>query len=193
MPTLFVTLLFLTMAVLERLLARRRGPHPRLARWGRNLAALALGQLASRACALVLLAPVFAWSARNGYGWRSFVTAPDWLETGVSLLAFDGALYAWHRINHTVPFLWRWHRFHHADVDMDVSTALRFHPVELILSAAFRIPFLLLLGLSPGEAVWFDFAVTCAAIFHHADLDLGAGAGCFPARFELRRVHTSLG
>lgn len=170
-----VTLMFIFLAALERLRVRRSPTHSRWIRWRWNLVAFAFAQIASRACAFVLVTPLLLWSAKNGSGWRGFVDAPDWLKTGVSLVALDGLLYLWHRLNHEVPFLWRWHKFHHADEDMDVSTALRFHPVELVLSAVFHAPFILLLGLSLGEVMVFNVAVTCAAIFHHADLALGSG------------------
>jgi sterol desaturase/sphingolipid hydroxylase (fatty acid hydroxylase superfamily) len=111
--------------------------------------------------ALVVI-PVSAWAAGHGLPWR-----PRWWAgtagLALDLLLLDGLIYWWHRANHEVPLLWRFHRVHHLDRFLDASTAVRFHFGEVALSAAARAGVIVLLAL-----------VLAAAIFHHSNLRLPA-------------------
>lgn len=88
------------------------------------------------------------------------------------LILLDLILYYWHRLNHEVPFLWRFHKFHHADREMDATTALRFHLGEFFFSALFKAMIILLLGIKVHEYVQFELFVTTAALFHHSNIKL---------------------
>lgn len=90
----------------------------------------------------------------------------------LGILALDYTLYLWHRLNHGPAFLWRFHNVHHADLDMDVSTASRFHFGELILSSGFRAGQIVALGIDPVTLVLFETLITSAAQFHHANVRL---------------------
>jgi len=83
---------------------------------------------------------------------------------------FDVWLYFWHMANHRIGFLWRFHRAHHADIAMDTTTALRFHPGELILSTFFRLPVVILLGMSFAQLVLFETLLNLSTLFHHSNL-----------------------
>ncbi len=163
---------FCALALAERTFARRPSVAPWGPRWVANGLYLVAGQGVSIAARMVLLQPAFAWTAQRGSGWRGLVEGPPWLETLVSLVVLDAILYFWHRLNHRVSFLWKWHKAHHLETMMDVSTAVRFHPMELALSALWRAPAVIVLGLTPAELVAFDTAVALAAAFHHANLRL---------------------
>jgi sterol desaturase/sphingolipid hydroxylase (fatty acid hydroxylase superfamily) len=92
----------------------------------------------------------------------------------VIFLVMDYLLYWWHRLNHRLPFLWRFHQVHHADPDMDASTALRFHFGELLLSAAVRVILIFIFGISLPLLLAFDLTVTSVALFHHSNLKLNS-------------------
>lgn len=90
----------------------------------------------------------------------------------LSFLILDYTLYWWHLANHKINFLWRFHQVHHTDFDMDATTALRFHFGELILSSAVRCCLIFMIGLTLKTVLFFDAAVTSAALFHHSNLKL---------------------
>jgi len=92
----------------------------------------------------------------------------------VSLVLLDGVLYAWHRMNHRIPVLWRFHRVHHADPDMDSTTAIRFHFGEFFFSNLYRAGQITLIGVPPEVLGLFELIVTFAAIFHHSNFRLPA-------------------
>lgn len=95
---------------------------------------------------------------------------PDAANLVFVLMLFDIWMYLWHKANHRVRFLWRFHRAHHADTAMDTTTALRFHPVELILSSLVRLPVLVLLGMSFRQLVLFETILNISTLFHHSNL-----------------------
>jgi sterol desaturase/sphingolipid hydroxylase (fatty acid hydroxylase superfamily) len=120
---------------------------------------------------LAVVVPVTVIAAEHGLGWR-----PEWWAgTGgllLDLLILDLWIYAWHRMNHEIPFLWRFHEVHHRDQTLDVSTAVRFHPGEVFLSALVRVPVILALGMPLVSVVVFEALVLMAAAFQHSNLAL---------------------
>jgi len=112
------------------------------------------------------------WAAQAEVGLFNRITAPVWLVWPVSVLALDLVSYGWHRANHAVPFLWRWHQVHHSDPAFSVSTALRFHPGELLLSLPVRLAVVVLLGAPVAAVVLFEVVFTLANAVEHGDIDL---------------------
>jgi sterol desaturase/sphingolipid hydroxylase (fatty acid hydroxylase superfamily) len=90
----------------------------------------------------------------------------------VVFLLFDVWMYYWHMANHRFSFFWLFHRTHHSDIEMDTTTALRFHPGELILSTFIRLPVLVLVGMSFGELALFEVMLNISTLFHHSNLAL---------------------
>jgi sterol desaturase/sphingolipid hydroxylase (fatty acid hydroxylase superfamily) len=88
------------------------------------------------------------------------------------LVLFDLWMYVWHRINHTFSFFWRFHKVHHTDLAMDVTTTLRFHPVEIILSILFRIPIFFVLGISFEELIIYETILQSVILFHHSNINI---------------------
>ena len=91
-----------------------------------------------------------------------------------ALLVLDAFTYFWHRANHRLPFLWRFHRVHHADAKMDVTTASRFHIGEIAMSSVLRMPLLFLTGIRLWELGIFEAAMLLVVQFHHANIGVGA-------------------
>lgn len=102
-------------------------------------------------------------------GLLGYVEIPFVLRMVISFLFLDMLIYFWHRINHRVRFLWLFHRVHHTDTNMDATTALRFHPIEIVLSAFFRLPFLILTGIPLADIFVYEIVLNCSVIFHHSN------------------------
>jgi sterol desaturase/sphingolipid hydroxylase (fatty acid hydroxylase superfamily) len=104
------------------------------------------------------------WGAFNLVGW------PWWLEAALALVLLDLAIYGQHVAMHKVPLLWRLHRVHHADHDMDVTTAVRFHPVEILISALYKVTLVIALGIDPVMVVVYEAMLSTMAVYTHANL-----------------------
>lgn len=147
-------------------------------RWrhaGRNLFVALLNTVAIALLFGAATIGVAMWAESHRIGWLHRWEWPPVAKLIVAVLLLDGWLYLWHRANHAIPFLWRFHRMHHADREMDVTTALRFHLGELTLSAVMRLGLILLLGLTPGQMLVHETLVVVATQFHHANISVG---GC---------------
>jgi len=146
------------------------------ARLGRNAGLWLINVLLS----FLVVVPLTAWAAGGGLAWRP-AWWQGWPGLVLDLLLLDLLIYWWHRFNHEVPFLWRFHEIHHLDRFLDTTTALRFHFGEVLLSAAARAGVVVLLGFPLASVLLFEAVLLGAAIFHHSNLRL-------PPGFERRLV-----
>lgn len=173
---------FIAMALLERAFPKRKLQFSAGSRWTTNLTMVALGALVVRALAwlsTVLAVPLVAvaaadLAARNHWGLLAWSGLPPWAQIVIAVVVLDFAIYLQHVVSHRIPVLWRFHRMHHADVDFDVTTAVRFHPVEIGLSALYKVFWVLALGPPAVAVVLFEGLVNACAMFNHANLDLPA-------------------
>ena len=117
-------------------------------------------------------APLSRLVARRRLGLLPAFRLPAWIEQAAALALMDYTLYLWHRMTHQVPFLWRFHRVHHADLDMDTTTAIRFHLGEFALSAPYRVGQILLIGVGPGALALWQRLTLLEVLFHHSNLRL---------------------
>ena len=137
---------------------------------------LVLGAINSLIIAVVFVAAwvsASVWAEANDFGLLnqlSLLGMPAWAHAVGAILLFDAWTYLWHRMNHRVPFLWRFHRVHHSDTRMDVSTAGRFHVGEIIFSSALRIPLIVLLGVYAWELLLYETIMFAVVQFHHANI-----------------------
>ncbi|HKK35136.1 MAG TPA: sterol desaturase family protein [Paracoccaceae bacterium] len=187
---------FAVMAAWELFGPARRLVAPKPRRWLTNWTIVALDTVIVR-----LLFPAAAVgaaldAAAQGWGLLNVLDAPYWLAFLVSLLALDLAIWAQHLVFHKVPLLWRLHRVHHADRDVDVSTAIRFHPVEIALSMVIKIGVVYVLGAPALAVVVFEVILNGCAMFNHANIRLPAVAER-PLRWllitpDLHRIHHSV-
>ncbi len=170
--------LFAVFATLEAFAPRRERVQTRKARWFTNLSITVLDTLALRALALAL--PFLAVGAaldagRMGWGLFNQLGWPVWIEVVLAILLLDFAIWAQHLVTHKVPLFWRFHRVHHADRDFDVTTALRFHPVEILASMLLKIGLVYLLGPAAVAVVLFEIILNGTALFNHSNLRLPLG------------------
>jgi sterol desaturase/sphingolipid hydroxylase (fatty acid hydroxylase superfamily) len=121
----------------------------------------------------VITATVAGWTEANRYGLLPTLGLAGPARFALALVLLDGWMYVWHRANHTIPFLWRFHRMHHSDRHMDVTTATRFHLGEHIGAAVLRLGLIPLLGFELWNLVVYDTLVIAVTQFHHADISLG--------------------
>ncbi|WP_375230015.1 sterol desaturase family protein [Roseobacter sp. S98] len=191
--------LFAVLALLEKLAPRRVRSQPRSRRWVTNWGVTIVNTLTLRAMAFALpLLAVGAAIDAEAQGWGLFnaLTLPLWLEVIVCVLILDFAIWLQHLITHKVPLLWRLHRVHHADVDMDVTTAIRFHPVEIALSMLLKIGLVYLLGPAAIAVVLFEIILNGTAMFNHSNLRLPLWLDSVVRRVlvtpDMHRVHHSM-
>ncbi len=118
------------------------------------------------------LAAVSTWTASRDFGLVHLVAWPSAVKILLLFVLFDIWMYVWHRANHEIPFLWRFHRMHHSDPDMNTSTALRFHPGEMLLSASARLAVLPLLGMTLWNLALYEMVFLPVIFFHHSNLSL---------------------
>jgi sterol desaturase/sphingolipid hydroxylase (fatty acid hydroxylase superfamily) len=118
-----------------------------------------------------LLQLCLAFANNQHFGLLYFL--PQWGQLTAGFILTDLFMYWWHRANHVVPFLWRFHRFHHEDKKLNTSSAVRFHFVELLLSYFFKIPFFVCLGISNETIILYSFIFLPVIILHHSNIRIG--------------------
>ncbi len=191
--------LFVAFAIGEALVPRRAREVVRWNRWLTNLSITLLNTLLLRVMAigLPLLAVGAALDAsRNGWGLFNILSWPVWIEILLSVLILDFAIWAQHLITHKVPLLWRLHRVHHADRDMDVTTAVRFHPVEIALSMFLKIGLVYAMGPAALAVVIFEVLLNGTALFNHSNIKIPLAFDAVLRRVlvtpDMHRVHHSV-
>jgi sterol desaturase/sphingolipid hydroxylase (fatty acid hydroxylase superfamily) len=157
---------------LERRRPLRRAVEPKLRREARNLAVAVAGAAALRVTEKPLADALTSLVERRRWGLLKLVRLPAWLEVALAIVLLDYTLYLWHVLTHRVPFLWRFHVVHHVDLDLDASTALRFHFAELVLSVPWRAAQILLIGVSPPALSAWQTFLFLSIIFHHSNVRL---------------------
>jgi sterol desaturase/sphingolipid hydroxylase (fatty acid hydroxylase superfamily) len=160
------------MLLWEGLRPRRPLSRPRRERWGANLGLTLLNTVLVRVTVggVAYTAAVFA--ADQGVGLLHWHPLPAWAAAAMTLLVLDFALYVQHVLFHAVPVLWRLHRMHHADLDVDATTGLRFHPLEILLSLGLKAAVVVLLGAVSWAVVAFEVLLNAASVFNHGNVAL---------------------
>lgn len=174
----FIILLsvFTLLLIFESFFELRERKHSRRQRWFTNAAVAAAGLPFAR----FLLLPVTVYFAhflqQQNFGLLNWLEWPAALEWIIGLLLLDYGIYLWHRLNHVWPFLWRFHQVHHQDQDMDLTTAIRFHAGEIVLSVPYRLLVVLVSGVSPLMLLVYEIVFEACTLFHHSNLRLPVGA-----------------
>jgi sterol desaturase/sphingolipid hydroxylase (fatty acid hydroxylase superfamily) len=186
----------LLMTIWELLAPRRPLTVRKAPRWASNLGLVVLNVILARflipitAVAAAIVAQSRSWGVLHLIDW------PDWAEIVVAVLAFDLVIYLQHVMFHAVPLLWRLHVVHHADLDFDVTTGLRFHTLEIVLSAFIKLAAVVVIGPSATAVVVFEVLLNATAMFNHSNIRmpvwLDRRLRWFVVTPDMHRVHHSV-
>jgi sterol desaturase/sphingolipid hydroxylase (fatty acid hydroxylase superfamily) len=187
---------FAAMALWEIAAPRRARTHPRLRRWPSNLGIVVLNTLLLR---LVFPAGAVIWAetvTMHGWGILPMLGLASGGLILVSTILLDAAIWLQHVVFHHVPVLWRIHRMHHADLDLDVTSGARFHPVEILLSMVIKFAVIALIGAPASAVLIFEIVLNASAMFNHSNVALPARLDSL-LRFvfvtpDMHRIHHSI-
>jgi sterol desaturase/sphingolipid hydroxylase (fatty acid hydroxylase superfamily) len=163
---------FATMALWELMAPRRRQAIGRLRRWPGNLGVVVIDTLLVRLFFPTAAVGVALVAQVGGWGLLPALDAPSWLAIIIAVIALDLAIYLQHVLFHAVPVLWRLHRMHHADLEIDVTTGARFHPIEILLSMAIKLGVVAALGAPAVAVLIFEVLLNASSMFNHGNVRL---------------------
>ncbi len=156
----------------ERRRPLRESVESKTIRSGRNLAVAGLAGAALQLFENPVVKPLTNFVERKNFGLLKLVRLPKWLESIFAVVLLDYTLYLWHVLTHRVPFLWRFHVVHHIDLDLDATTAVRFHFAEMTISVAWRAAQILVIGVSPTSFAAWQMFLFPSILFHHSNVRL---------------------
>ncbi len=159
-------------ALLEIWLPNRKVNLKKSMRWGRNLGMSILGAVMIKILLPVTLIQVALYAETMQIGLLHILPIPSFLSILIAMIVLDLAIYVQHILFHHIPFLWRFHKVHHIDHELDVSTGVRFHPIEFFISALYKIAIIILLGPSAFAVFLFEILLNATALFSHSNLRL---------------------
>jgi sterol desaturase/sphingolipid hydroxylase (fatty acid hydroxylase superfamily) len=164
--------IFATMALWEMLAPRRSQAIGRLRRWPGNIGIVVLDTLLVRLVFPTAAVGVALLAQSHGWGVFHALEAPTWIAVIASVIFLDLAIYLQHALFHAVPVLWRLHRMHHADLEIDVTTGARFHPLEILLSMAIKLGVVAALGTPAVAVLVFEVLLNATSMFNHGNVNL---------------------
>ena len=174
-PAIRLVTLFAIMGVLascEALAPRRGLTQSRRRRWLANLGLALVDTALLRLAAPAAAVGLAVVAQDHGWGLFNLLDAPAWAAITLSLVLLDLALYAQHVASHAAPILWRLHRVHHSDLDIDLTTGLRFHPAEILLSMAYKSAIVVALGAHPAAVLLYEVLLSSSSLFSHSNIRL---------------------
>lgn len=172
-PTIRLGVFFgvlLTMALWEALAPRRERRLSRLQRWPSNLGIVVFNTMLLRLIVPVAAVGTALLSAERGWGVLNYVALPAWVEVAATVVFLDFVIYGQHVMFHKVPMLWRLHRMHHTDVELDVTSGARFHPIEILASMVIKLAVVAALGAPALGVLIFEVLLNATAMFNHSNV-----------------------
>ena len=191
----FVAVL-VTMALWEVLTPRRPSSYSRIRRWPNNLGIVALNTALVRILLPGAAVGLALIGEQRGWGLLNHLPVPRWAAVLASMILLDLAIYLQHVMFHAVPALWRVHRMHHADLHFDVTTGVRFHPIEIVLSMLFKLGLVAALGAPAMGVLLFEVLLNATALFNHGNVRMPLGLDrllrWLVVTPDMHRVHHSI-
>jgi sterol desaturase/sphingolipid hydroxylase (fatty acid hydroxylase superfamily) len=160
----------LVMALWELVAPRRTLTVHKPLRWASNLGLVGLNTIMVRLAVPITAVGAALFTESRQWGVLHLVDWPFWLEVAFAVVVLDFAIYLQHVMFHAIPVLWRLHMVHHADLDFDVTTGLRFHTLEILLSALIKLAVVMLLGPAVIAVIIFEVALNATAMFNHSNV-----------------------
>lgn len=165
-------------------------------RWPSNLGIVVVDALAVRLLIPVAAVGVAVIAAEKGWGFFHMLPVPYWLAAIAGFVLLDFAIYWQHFLFHHIPMLWRLHRMHHADLDIDLTTGLRFHPIEILISMGIKITLVVVFGIPAVAVLVFEIVLNATSVFNHANVAMPDWLDRTIRRFivtpDMHRVHHSI-
>ena len=196
--TFFLSILII-LIMAEILLPKKKRIHNRKDRWITNglITLINTASVNIVHIAIPLIAIVAAVDVSNGkMGLFNIINFPIWIEIILTVIILDFIIWGQHLLSHKIPFVWRFHRMHHTDRDLDVTTAVRFHPFEIIFSMFIKITSIYVLGASAIAVIIFEIMLNGMAMFNHANLRIPFRIENILRKFivtpDLHRIHHSI-
>ena len=187
---------FALMAIWELLRPRREQAIPRARRWPGNIGVVAIDTLLVRVLFPMTAVGLALTAEARGWGLFNALVLPGWIAVVGSVLILDLAIYLQHVLFHAVPGLWRLHRMHHADLEFDVTTGARFHPIEIALSMIIKLAVVAALGAPALAVLVFEVLLNATAMFNHSNVRLPEGIDrvlrWLVVTPDMHRVHHSI-
>ena len=187
---------FALMAAWEFIGPRRSQTFGRGWRWPNNLGVVAADTLLVRILFPTTAVGMALVAEAHGLGLFNVVQLPPWFGVVASVILLDLAIYFQHVLFHAVPVLWRLHRMHHADLDIDVTTGLRFHPIEILLSMVIKLAVVIALGAPALAVLLFEVLLNATSMFNHSNIRIPEGFDgvlrWFVVTPDMHRVHHSI-
>ena len=188
--------ILVAMAIWEVAAPRRRIEIPRVIRWTNNLGVVVIDTILVRLTYPIVAVGLALPAQENGWGLFNIFEAPTWVAVLASIIILDLAIYLQHVMFHAVPALWRLHRMHHADQAIDVTTGLRFHPIEILMSMGVKFAVVLALGPPAVAVLVFEVILNATAMFNHSNvripLNIDRVLRLFVVTPDMHRVHHSI-
>ena len=160
----------LLMAIWELIAPRREDSPHRSKRWSANLSLSLLDAVVGRFVAPAGAVGVAWWAEARNWGLFHQLSGPTWIETLGAIVLLDLGIYWQHRMSHSIPMLWRFHRVHHSDLHLDVTSGVRFHPVEIVLSLGLKSLLIAAIGASPLAVFVFEVLLNATSMFNHSNV-----------------------
>jgi sterol desaturase/sphingolipid hydroxylase (fatty acid hydroxylase superfamily) len=188
--------IFVLVAICEILAPRRALTTSRASRWFANLVIIGLNPLSIRLFFPVLPAAMVLLATERQWGLLNNVDLPYWLEVVTGVVVMDFAIYLQHVLHHAIPALWRLHMVHHADLDYDLTTGLRFHPIEIVISMGIKLMMVAALGPPVLSVLVFEVILNATSMFNHSNIHIPVSVDRILRRFvvtpDMHRVHHSV-
>jgi sterol desaturase/sphingolipid hydroxylase (fatty acid hydroxylase superfamily) len=188
--------ILIAMAIWELAAPRRRIEIPRVIRWTNNLGIVVIDTILVRLTYPIVAVGLALAAQDSGWGLFNIIEVPAWVAVISSIVILDLAIYLQHVMFHAVPVLWRLHRMHHADQAIDVTTGLRFHPIEIVMSMGVKLAVVLALGPPAVAVLVFEVILNATAMFNHSNvripLSIDRVLRLFVVTPDMHRVHHSI-
>lgn len=188
--------ILLTMMVWEIFAPRRKQKVSKKIRWVNNISLIVINSIIIRLLFPAAAVGIALWCSQNHLGLLNALDIPQWLKIIIAFLVLDLAIYLQHVLFHYLPIFWKVHKVHHADLDFDVTTGLRFHPIEIILSMLIKFMVIIFIGASIESVIIFEIVLNATSMFNHSNIKLPLMIDKYLRYFiitpDMHRIHHSV-
>ena len=186
---------FAVMAIWELIAPYRRLRYTKLQRWPHQLLLIIINSVILKLVFPIAAVGIALWAAGEGVGLMNVFSLDPWISIPVSIALLDLAIYAQHRVAHRWVWFWRIHRTHHIDTDFDLTTGLRFHPIEMVISMLYKMFVIVFLGAPAIGVILFEIILSGSSLFNHSNINLPKSIEPITRRLivtpEMHRIHHS--